>query len=65
MKILKHGDVIRCECPKCGCIFLANMFECQVNHRFADNIPIKEIYHCDCPECDEEYIEGERVKSDG
>lgn len=62
MKILEHGNVVLFTCPKCGCVFTATVQECGVTHLFSGNIPVREEYRANCPECDEEDILGMRLK---
>jgi C4-type Zn-finger protein len=60
VKILKHGDVIRFQCPVCGCEWLAAENECYVQSIWSFNKIVSQEYQCDCPECERERVEGER-----
>lgn len=57
MKVIKHGKehkpkkVIRFICPKCKCMFRADLNECE--HGYHNSVY---YYMCCCPECKETVI---------
>ena len=58
MRIIKHGSVIRCLCPLCGCDFMASEDECYKDHEKEQKGEVKWLSVC--PDCGEIDVPGEK-----
>ena len=62
MRIIKHGCVIRCNCPMCGCDFMDSEDECYKDHEKEQKGEVKWL--AVCPDCGEIDVPGEKQTYD-
>ena len=63
MKIIVHGNVIKYECPICGCVWLASEDESMVENLYSNDKLVSQSFYCTCPDCHANCIEGTKLKA--